>query len=297
MQLCVYAKAYPGDTANQVRAAADDGFEGVEFRHDLDSTPLTVLDLDVFRAACELAAEAGLAVVTLALGEVRAHAPDQAGLRNVAALAAVSGARVRLFSSARRGSRDLPDCWCEPTEEDFRHEVDDLVTCVRALREGWPGVSVMLESEPYSVANTIARQARLIDTAQVPVGFNWDFVSTWMGGEYPWPGPWAVVEGRLLGVHYKAARADPHHPERYASQCAPPYDDLPHLAMWSAWAASGFYGPVTVDPHYHHFAAEDRFVPEPEAPTVELCRRSLRIMRDLRERAFERIGWSLTTPR
>jgi len=268
-------------------AAAADGFEGLELRGDVDGVPLTALDADVFRGLLAGAAELGVTIVTLALGMVDGLQHDLAGLRRVGELAGVSGARVRLFSS-RRAERDGEAVFAEPGADEFAAEAKALRACAEALHAAHPGIAVMLEAEPDSVGNTVARQARLIERAGVEVGFNWDFVNCWMGGEYPWPDTWQALEGRLLGVHYKAARARPSEPARYASQCLPADSDLPHRAMWATWAASGFSGPVTVDPHYPLFAAVDRFQPEPDNPQAEVCRRTLASMRALRDEAAAR---------
>ncbi len=290
MILSVYAKAYRGDVRARLAAAAADGFEGVELRGDVDGTPLTAVDPDAFRDLCGFAADLGVQVVTLALGAVGNLSGNLPGLRRVGELAGIAGARVRLFSSNRPGVRQPHEAWGDPPEDDFRREADDLAMCTDAVVSAWPGVQVMLEAEPISIANTISRQARLIATAGVSVGFNWDFVNCWMGGEYPWPEPWSWLEGRLLGVHFKAAKANPLEPARYASQAIPPADDLPHRAMWATWAASGFCGPVTVDPHYGLIAPADRFDPEPEQPDTELCRCSLAVMQELRHQALERVA-------
>ena len=289
MLLSVYAKAYRGSTAEQIAAAADDGFEGVELRGDVDGVPLTELADVAFRDVLSAAAELGVTIVTLALGMVDGlqHNPD--GLRRVGELAGVSGARVRLFSS-RRKDRDADSIHAEPEAAEFADEAAALAACADAIHAAHPGIAVMLEAEPDSIGNTIARQARLIELSGADVGFNWDFVNCWMGGEYPWPAPWERLEGRLLGVHYKAARAQPCEPGRYASQCLPAQSDLPHRAMWATWAASGFAGPVTVDPHYPLFAAGDHFDPEPENPQAELCRQTLESMREMRSEAVGRAG-------
>ncbi|MCC7492912.1 MAG: hypothetical protein IT204_11210 [Fimbriimonadaceae bacterium] len=288
MILAVYAKAYPGGTADQIAAAAADGFEGLELRGDIDGVPLGQVDADVFRQTCDQAAEAGLQLVTLALGAVDGLAGRRAELRRVGELAGISGARVRLFSSNRPGVQQARDAWEDPSEDLLREEADNLRVCVTALREAWPGVQVMLEAEPISIGNTVVRQARLIELAGVPVGYNWDFVNCWMGGEHPWPGPWSQLEGNLLGVHYKLALADPYAPAEYASQTRPPHDDLPHGALWSAWAAAGFAGPVTVDPHYGLIAERDRYQPPSAQPTVRLVRETLAVMRQHRDRALAR---------
>lgn len=287
MQLSVYAKAYRGTTSDQIAAAAADGFEGIELRGDVDGQALTALDRDVFRGLLAEAAELGVTIVTLALGMVDGLQHNLDGLRHVGMLAGISGARVRLFSS-RRANRDGDAVYAEPDEVEFEAEAAALAACAGALHAAHPGIAVMLEAEPDSIGNTVARQARLIEQAGADVGYNWDFVNCWMGGEYPWPGTWQLLEGRLLGVHYKAARARLSEPARYASQCLPADSDLPHRAMWATWAAAGFSGPVTVDPHYPLFAASDRFQPEPDNPQAEVCRLTLDSMRALRDEAMAR---------
>ena len=287
MLLSVYAKAYAGSTSQQIAAAAADGFEGIELRGDVDGVALTDLDDGAFRNLLSEAADVGVTIVTLALGMVGGlqHNPD--GLRRVGELAGVSGARVRLFSS-RRAEREGDAIYREPDAAEFMDEAAALATCAEAIQAAHPGIAVMLEAEPDSIGNTIARQAALIERAGVDVGFNWDFVNCWMGGEYPWPGPWQTLQGRLIGVHYKGARAKTSEPGRYASQCLPDVSDLPHRAMWATWAASGFSGPVTVDPHYPLFDAADRFDPEPDNPQAEVCRLTLESMRQLRDEAAAR---------
>lgn len=290
MILGVYAKAFAGSTRAQIAAAGAAGFEGLELRGDVDSMPLTQLPLAEFRELCIAAAEVGLSITTLALGTMQGLVGELDGLKRVGELAAVAGARVRLFSSARP-DRSNPELFLEEPEPDWLEaEAIRLRTCAHTIRETGGGVLVMLEAEPYSIANTIARQAALIEVAGVPeVGFNWDFVNCWRGGEYPWPETWEQLSGKLYGVHMKGACARCRAPQLYASQAVPLLDDLPHLAIWTTLAGTGFDGPITVDPHYQDFAEGDRFEPEPDNPNAELCLRTLTVMQELRDRAFARL--------
>ncbi|NWG76157.1 MAG: hypothetical protein HXY24_16415 [Rubrivivax sp.] len=230
---------------------------------------------------------------TLALGMIDRLADDLDGLRHVSELATPIGARVRLFSSGRPGVRSGPEAFDEPVDELLEVEAGRLRDCLRALADGGLHGGAMLEAEPYSIANTVARQARLFEFAGADdIGYNWDFVNCWMGGEHPWPEPWRHLAGRLRGIHYKGARAVAGEPWRYASQALPGDDDLSHRAIWATLAASGFDGPITVDPHYGHFAPRDRLVPVPANPEAEICRRTLQTMRALRAEALAAHGES-----
>jgi sugar phosphate isomerase/epimerase len=290
MLLSVYAKAFRGSTADQIREAAASGFEGLELRGDVDGVPLGQLPSEQFADLCGQAADLGLLVSTLALGPIGRMRQDLDGLRHIGRLSSLCGARIRLFSSDRPGVGDRRAAYGEPDDGWMADEADGLRECVEALREGNPSSLVMLEAEPNSIANTVARQARLIEAVGLPdVGYNWDFVNCWMGGEHPWPGPWQHLSGHLYGVHYKGAKADPHDPLEYACQAMPGDDDIPHMALWATWAAVGFDGPVTVDPHYGLFGRADRFEPEPDNPNAEVCRRTLHAMIDFRRRALARL--------
>lgn len=289
MILCVYAKAFEGRTADQIAAAAAAGFEGLELRGDVDGTPLGAVERVAFYEACLRAEDAGLVIATLALGMLDALAGNLDAVKRVGELAAEASARVRLFSSARPGVRSGAEAFGEPSAEQMEQEAERLLACLEAIGAGGVRGAAMLEAEPYSIANTTWRQAQLFELAGTEdVGLNWDFVNGWMGGEHPWPEPWERIAGRLRGVHYKGARAVPLEPNAYASQALPLADDLPHRAMWATWAAAGFDGPVTVDPHYGLFAPVDRFVPEPANPNAEVCRRTLGVMKLLRDEALAR---------
>ena len=293
MILSVHLKAFQGDAFAKLESAADAGFEGVELRGDVDGTPLTELTAERMQEVARAASDLGLQVSTLALGPVERHAPDSDGLKKVAALAAEVGARIRLFSSNRPEPEGASDDWAlgEPDDDLFDVEAKNLAACVSAIQSEHAEAIVAMEAEPISVANTVERQARLFERAETPsMGFNWDVVNCWMGGEYPWPRSWKTLEGRLFGVHIKGAKANPLRPWRYASQALPGQDDLPHQAMFVTWLASGFNGPITVDPHYNLFAETDHFAPEPEYPDTEVCLRTLEAMKAYREMARQRVS-------
>jgi sugar phosphate isomerase/epimerase len=193
---------------------------------------------------------------------------------------------VRFHSSARPGGEALGD----PPDMLYRLELDGVRTCVETIHAVHPETLVMIEPGRDSVCNTTARLAALLDDLGAPnVGINWDFVNAWRAGEHPWPEPWDHLRGRLYGVHWKGARAEPHEPRRYACHFVPGDDDIQHRSMWATWAAVGFDGPVTADPEYHFFAPRDHFDPEPERPEWVLCCTYLDKMIDYRRRAWERL--------
>lgn len=290
MLLTVQARAYAGRLADQLRAAAADGFEAVELDSTLDGVPLVELGESQFSDLCGAAAEQGLVIATLGVGAVDALGEQTAGIARLAQLSLASGSRLRLLSSARPGVADRLHAQDDPPEMLFEREVELWRRAVTTIWDANPSALVMVESSPLGVCNTIGRQARLLDALDLPgLGFNWDFVNCWMAGEHPWPGPWELLRGRLYGVHYKAAKADPYNPRLYASQCLPGDDDIPHRSLWATWAAVGYDGPVTVEPQYQHFAAADRFAPEPPDPQREVCARVLERMLDYRRRAWERL--------
>ncbi|MBI2298297.1 MAG: sugar phosphate isomerase/epimerase [Armatimonadetes bacterium] len=284
MLLSVFAQALGGDIHHQIRTAAALGFEALELRHAVDGVPLGELAVEQFREICESAAEEGLLVATLAVGTLDQLARHEHVLWHLGELAIIAGARVRVFSSIRPpGANRLS----EPDVELFAREAAALRFCAQVIGEASHGGLVMLEAEPDSIANTIARQARLITAAETPeVGYNWDLVNCWRAGEYPWPGPWPLLSERLYGIHLKGAKGAAHNPEEYASMAIPGDDDLPHHAIWATLAAAGFDGPITVDPHYPDFAPADRFDPEPANPDAEVCVRTLAAMQVLRAHAL-----------
>jgi sugar phosphate isomerase/epimerase len=290
MLLTVPARACGLLLEEQLANAAAAGFEALELRGEVDGVPLTSLDTGAFADLCHGAAALGLTVATLALGTVEELAGNPDGLRRVGELSALVGARVRLLSANRPGVHGAAEARGEPPEMLFEREVELWRACLAALREGNPGALVMIEGRDIGVCNTVARQERLLAALADPMlGYNWDFVACWRGGEHPWPGAWPRLAGRIYGVHYQGAKADPHDPSAYACHALPGDDDIPHRSLWATLAAVGFDGPVTVDPHYQHFGVADRFDPAPDNPTWELCTQTLAKMQDYRRRAWERL--------
>jgi sugar phosphate isomerase/epimerase len=287
MLLSVYPGSFGGDLRDALAAAGAAGFEAVELRHAVDGVPLTTIAPEAFSTVCDLAAEHGLVVATLALGQVAQHAGDPDGLRRVAELSALTGARIRLHSSTRPGG----DRFEEPPEMLYQHELAALRTCLETIQAVNPQALVMIEPSAASVCNTIERLSLLLaDVDRPQVGINWDFVNAWRAGEHPWPDPWRHLRGRLYGVHWKGAKADAHDPWRYSCHALPGDDDIPHRSMWSTWAATGFDGPVTVDPEYHLFGPREKLSPEPANPEWELCCEMVKLMADYRRRGWERLG-------
>jgi len=289
MLLSVCASAFGGSMAERLAAAAAAGFEAVELRGEVDGLPLVELAVDAFADVCQMAAEHGLMVATVALGQVGDLVDNADLLRRVGAMSALSGARIRIFSSFRPGIADRSQAGDEPPPMLWERELEALGRCVDTIHAEHAQALVMVESEPISVANTVALSARLLsELGRTNVGLNWDFVNCWMAGEHPWPNTWSVLRDWLYGVHYKGAKADPFDPTRYASQCLPGDDDVPHRSIWATLAAVGFDGPVTIDPCYAEFSAADRFDPEPELPDQEIAVRTLARMAAYRQHAWER---------
>ncbi|MBI5834887.1 MAG: sugar phosphate isomerase/epimerase [Armatimonadetes bacterium] len=289
MLLSVCVSAFAGTVSEQLAAAAEAGFEAVELRGLIDGQPITQLSVDAFGDVCQLAAEYGLMVATVAVGQVGDLADNAELLRRVGAMSALNGARIRLFSSMRPGVSDASEAGEEPPAMLWEHELKALARCVDAIHAEHAQALVMVESEPVSVANTVALGARLLADLDRPnVGLNWDFVNCWMAGEHPWPGTWVTLRDWLYGVHYKGAKADPFDPTRYASQCLPGDDDIPHRSIWATLAAVGFDGPVTIDPNYAEFRPVDWFEPEPEQPDREIAVRTLPRLAAYRQHAWAR---------
>lgn len=289
MLLSVCTSAFAGTVAEQLAAVSEAGFEAVELRGVVDGVPLTELSVDGFGEVCQTAAEFGLMVATVAFGQVGSLADNDDLLRRAAAMSALGGARIRLFSSFRPGIADRTEAVGDPPAMLWQHELDVLGHCVDTIHAEHPQALVMLESEPVSVANTAVLGARLLDDlGRANVGLNWDFVNCWMAGEHPWPGTWSVLRDRLYGVHYKGAKAGRFDPTRYGSQCLPGDDDIPHRSIWATLAAAGFDGPVTIDPCYAEFAPGDWFSPTPEQPDREIALRTLPRLAAYRQYAWER---------
>ena len=102
MLLSVCTSAFSGTIAQQLSAAAEAGFEAVELRGEVDGQPLTSLSVEAFEDVCQLAAEQGLMVATVALGQLGAMADDDDLLRRAAGMSAVSGARLQIGRASCR---------------------------------------------------------------------------------------------------------------------------------------------------------------------------------------------------
>lgn len=176
----------------------------------------------------------------------------RARTEHLAKLAHAAGTKnVRVYSFKRPAGRPI-------TEQDRADNAAFLSELAGICAEY--GRVLVIENEPPNLTATCAELGDLMKRAgSAHLKINWDIVNSWNAGELPWQaGVFDSIAGHVAHVHVKGAKSAAGAPDKFGTMALPGVDDVPHLYLLERLAETGFDGIITIDPHYHDFAAADR---------------------------------------